>query len=237
MVTLVSFDIDGTLEVRIRRVRRDPHGGKREGARLGDRELLDHPLSFQRVMWERVAIVPLHGAEAPARRRASPVPRAHVLPHRRYHVDEHYAIRAGFSSSGSRLQRTTPGSALPRAEAGDGPSRSFAQPPRRGLGRRPFQGYGPRRTPPGRGRRRVPRLEGALLSELTAEAVYRAGRGAPSLIRRSWRAPARPRESSRKGHARERRLAHLVHHVVARWRRIRRRRETPRAMSVQLPRR
>ena len=59
MVTLVSFDIDGTLELG------DPPGfitiqmvasAKERGWVIGT--CSDRPLSFQRVMWERLAIVP-----------------------------------------------------------------------------------------------------------------------------------------------------------------------------------
>ena len=98
MVTLVSFDIDGTLEVG------DPPGfitiamvasAKDRGWVIGT--CSDRPLSFQRVMWERLAIVPDFTV---LKHRLADV--RHRFPaHAYYHigdtdVDEHYAIRAGF---------------------------------------------------------------------------------------------------------------------------------------------
>jgi hypothetical protein len=98
MVTLVSFDIDGTLEVG------DPPGfittqmvasAKGRGWVIGS--CSDRPLSFQRVMWERLAIVPDFTV---LKHRLDDV--RHRFPaHAYYHigdtdVDEHYAMRAGF---------------------------------------------------------------------------------------------------------------------------------------------
>ena len=98
MVTLVSFDIDGTLEVG------DPPGivtiqmvatVKHRGYVIGS--CSDRPLSFQRDLWERLCIVPDFTV---LKHRLADV-RARFPAQAYYHigdtdVDEHYAIRAGF---------------------------------------------------------------------------------------------------------------------------------------------
>ena len=98
MVTVVSFDIDGTLEVG------DPPGfitipmvvsAKQRGWVIGT--CSDRPLSHQRTIWERLAIVPDFTV---LKHRLDDV-RDRFPAHAYYHIgdtdiDEHYAIRAGF---------------------------------------------------------------------------------------------------------------------------------------------
>ena len=98
LVTLVSFDIDGTLEFG------DPPGFitaamvaavKARGWIIGS--CSDRPLSHQQVIWERHAIVPDFTV---LKHRLDDV-RSQFPDHAYYHigdtdVDEHYAMRAGF---------------------------------------------------------------------------------------------------------------------------------------------
>jgi hypothetical protein len=98
-ITLVSFDIDGTLEIG------DPPGlitiamvehARRRGYLIGSAS--DRPLSYQRAMWERLGIVPHFTA---LKHRLAEV-RARFAAHAYYHVgdtdvDEHFAATAGFA--------------------------------------------------------------------------------------------------------------------------------------------
>jgi hypothetical protein len=98
MITLVSFDIDGTLEVG------DPPGivtaamvaaAKARGWVIGS--CSDRPLSHQEVIWLRLAIVPDFTV---LKHRLDEV-RTRFTAREYYHigdtdVDEHYAVRAGF---------------------------------------------------------------------------------------------------------------------------------------------
>ena len=98
LVTLVSFDIDGTLEFG------DPPGFitaamvaavKARGWIIGS--CSDRPLSHQHAIWQRLAIVPDFTV---LKHRLDDV-RSQFPDHAYYHigdtdVDEHYAMRAGF---------------------------------------------------------------------------------------------------------------------------------------------
>jgi hypothetical protein len=98
VITLVSFDIDGTLEVG------DPPGivtipmvaiVKQRGYVIGS--CSDRPISHQQRVWERLAIVPDFTV---LKHRLSDV-KALFAAHAYYHigdtdVDEHFAIGAGF---------------------------------------------------------------------------------------------------------------------------------------------
>jgi hypothetical protein len=98
MVTLVSFDIDGTLEVG------DPPGiitipmvasVKRRGYVIGS--CSDRPLSYQRALWQRLAIVPDFTV---LKHRLADV-KASFSAEAYYHigdtdVDDHFAAAAGF---------------------------------------------------------------------------------------------------------------------------------------------
>ncbi len=98
MVTLVSFDIDGTLEVG------DPPGIitiamvatlKRRGDVIGS--CSDRPLSYQAAMWQRLAIVPDFTV---LKHRLADV-KARFAAGAYYHIgdteiDDHFATRAGF---------------------------------------------------------------------------------------------------------------------------------------------
>jgi hypothetical protein len=98
VVTLVSFDIDGTLEVG------EPPGlitiamvqsVQRRGYVIGS--CSDRPLSYQRSMWERLAIVPDFTA---LKHRLADV-KARFAAEAYYHIgdtdiDHHFAASAGF---------------------------------------------------------------------------------------------------------------------------------------------
>jgi hypothetical protein len=98
LVALVSFDIDGTLEIG------EPPGivtialvqaAKRLGYLVGS--CSDRPLSYQEAMWEELGIVPDFTA---LKHRLDDV-RARFPAAAYYHIgdtdtDEHYAIAAGF---------------------------------------------------------------------------------------------------------------------------------------------
>jgi hypothetical protein len=98
LVTLISFDIDGTLELG------DPPGfitavmvaaAKARGFIVGS--CSDRPLSHQQAIWERLAIVPDFTV---LKHRLDDV-RTQFPDHAYYHIgdtdiDEHYAMRAGF---------------------------------------------------------------------------------------------------------------------------------------------
>jgi hypothetical protein len=98
VITLVSFDIDGTLEVG------DPPGiitipmlasAKRRGWVIGS--CSDRPLSFQQALWERLAIVPDFTV---LKHRLADL-KARFPAQAYYHIgdtdiDDHFAARAGF---------------------------------------------------------------------------------------------------------------------------------------------
>ena len=98
MVTLVSFDIDGTLEVG------EPPGivtiamvasVKRRGYVIGS--CSDRPISYQRELWERLAIIPDFTV---LKHRLADV-KVRFAAQVYYHigdtdVDDHFATRAGF---------------------------------------------------------------------------------------------------------------------------------------------
>jgi len=98
MITLVSFDIDGTLEIG------DPPGiitmdmvvaAKRRGALIGS--CSDRPISYQERVWERFALVPDFTV---LKHRLADV-KSRFAAHAYYHigdtdVDELYANGAGF---------------------------------------------------------------------------------------------------------------------------------------------
>lgn len=97
-VTLISFDIDGTLEVG------EPPGivtvamvahAKRRGYVIGS--CSDRPISFQQKLWQRLAIVPEFTV---LKHRLGDV-KASFRADAYYHigdtdVDDHFATRAGF---------------------------------------------------------------------------------------------------------------------------------------------
>jgi hypothetical protein len=98
VITLVSFDIDGTLEVG------DPPGiitipmvasAKHRGWVIGS--CSDRPVSFQRALWERLAIVPdftvLKHRLAEVKARFPSATYYHIGD---TDVDNHFATRAGF---------------------------------------------------------------------------------------------------------------------------------------------
>ena len=98
VITLVSFDIDGTLEVG------DPPGivtipmvasAKQRGWLIGS--CSDRPVSFQQALWARLAIAPdftvLKHRLAEVKARFSAETYYHIGD---TDVDHHYATRAGF---------------------------------------------------------------------------------------------------------------------------------------------
>ena len=127
MVTVISFDIDGRSRWGSARFITIPMvaSAKERGWVIGS--CSDRPLSYQTVMWERLAIVPDFTV---LKHRLDDV-RDRFPAHAYYHigdtdVDGTTPCARAFSSSGSRPPRTTLGAALLRPRRLQGPSARLA---------------------------------------------------------------------------------------------------------------